>query len=63
MINQPNQNYRIMRKLLILLSLQSAQIELEKKMTNKILLNENIDDVKLDLTCNVFLQHLTKTEK
>ena len=52
-----------MRKLLRLLSLQSAQIELEKKMTSKIFLNENIGDVKLDLTVNAILQHITKTEK
>tara|TARA_R110000868_G_scaffold157135_5_gene384254 strand:+ start:1740 stop:1898 length:159 start_codon:yes stop_codon:yes gene_type:complete len=52
-----------MKKLIKLLTLQSDQKELEKKMSNKIFLNENIDDVKLDLTCNAILQHLIKTEK
>ena len=50
-------------KLIKLLTLQSDQKELEKKMSNKIFLNESIDDVKLDLTCNAILQHLIKTEK
>ena len=52
-----------MKKLLRLLSLQSDQKELEKKMSNKIFLNESIDEVKLNLTCNAILQHIIKTEK
>ena len=52
-----------MKKLLRLLSLQSDQKELEKKMSNKIFLHESIDEVKLNLNCNAILKHLIKTEK